>query len=316
MSTLTIVVMGTGGVGGYFGAKLARAGHAVTFVARGGHLDAIRRRGLTVRSAAEGDFTVAAEAVERLEGRPPADLVLIAVKSFDTASALAAVRPVVGPETAVLSLQNGVEAIERVDAALGPGHALGGAAYVFAALEASGLVVHRFAGRIVLGEPGGGTSPRAERIREAIARAGIPVEVSTDIRRVLWEKYVMICAQAGTTAVTRCPTGIVRAVPETWRLFRALAEELAALAAAAGVRLPAGIVDTVVTSAAALAPQTSSSLAFDLSQGKRLELDALHGHAVRLAEKLGVAVPSMFAVYAALKPWLDGPPPDPASAGG
>ncbi|HSE94204.1 MAG TPA: 2-dehydropantoate 2-reductase [Methylomirabilota bacterium] len=316
MSTLKVVVMGSGGVGGYFGAKLARAGHAVTFVARGAHLDAIRRRGLTVHSAAEGEFSVAVEAAERLDDRSPADLVLITVKCFDTADALAAVRPVVGPDTAVLSLQNGVEAIERIDAALGPGHALGGAAYVFASIEAPGVIVHRFAGRIVLGEPGGGTSPRAERICEAIAKAGIPVEISPDIRPVLWEKYVMICAQAGATAVTRCPTGVVRAVPETWRLFRALAEELAALAAAAGVRLSAGIVDTVVATAAGLAPQTSSSLAFDLSQGKRLELEALHGHAVRLAERLGVAVPSVFAVYAALKPWLDGPPPDPASAGG
>ncbi len=315
MSTLTVVVMGTGGVGGYFGARLARAGHSVTFVARGTHLEALCKSGLSVRSAVEGEFTVAVEAVERLDGRPLADLVVVAVKSFDTDAALTAVRPVVGPATAVLSLQNGVEAIERIDAALGPGHALGGAAYVFASIEAPGIIAHRFAGRIVLGEPAGGTSPRAERVREAIAKAGIPVEVSTDIQRVLWEKYVMICAQAGVTALTRCPTGVVRTVPETWQLYRALAEELAAVGRAAGVALPPGIVDTVVAHGASLAPPTSSSLAFDLSQGKRLELETLHGHAVRLAEKLGVTVPSVFAVYAALKPWLDGPP-DPAAAGG
>jgi len=179
---------------------------------------------------------------------------------------------------------------------------------VFASIEAPGVIAHRFAGRIVLGEPGGGASPRAERVREAIAKAGIPVEVSGDIQRVLWEKFVMICAQAGVTALTRCTTGVVRAVPETWRLYRTLAEELAMLGKTAGVSLAPGIVDTVVSQVASLAPQTSSSLAFDLSQGKRLELEALHGHAVRLAEKLGVAVPTVFAVYAALKPWLDGPP--------
>lgn len=308
MSTLAVVVMGAGGVGGFFGAKLARAGHAVTVVARGAHLDAIRRGGLTVRSAVEGEFTVAVEAVERPDGRPPADLILLAVKSFDTDAALAAVRPAVGPATAVLSLQNGVEAVERIDAALGPGHAVGGAAYVFAAVEAPGVIVHRFAGRIALGEPAGGTSPRAERLGEALAKAGIPVEVVPDIRRVLWEKYVLICAQAGATALTRCPTGVVRAVPETWRLYRTLAEEMAALAAAAGIALP-GVVDSVMATGASLAPQTSSSLAFDLAHGKRLELEALHGHAVRLAERLGVAVPTVFAVYAALKPWLNGVPP-------
>jgi len=308
VSTLAVVVMGAGGVGGFFGAKLARAGHAVTVVARGAHLDAIRRGGLTVRSAVEGEFTVAVEAVERPDGRPPADLILLAVKSFDTDAALAAVRPAVGPATAVLSLQNGVEAVERIDAALGPGHAVGGAAYVFAAVEAPGVIVHRFAGRIALGEPAGGTSPRAERLGEALAKAGIPVEVVPDIRRVLWEKYVLICAQAGATALTRCPTGVVRAVPETWRLYRTLAEEMAALAAAAGIALP-GVVDSVMATGASLAPQTSSSLAFDLAHGKRLELEALHGHAVRLAERLGVAVPTVFAVYAALKPWLNGVPP-------
>lgn len=316
MSALAIVVMGAGGVGGYFGARLARAGHPVTFVARGAHLEAIRRHGLTVRSAVEGEYNVAVEAVERLDGRPPADLVLIAVKSFDTDDALVAVRPVVGPDTPVLSLQNGVEAVDRIAAVLGPGHALGGAAYVFAAIEAPGVIVHRFAGRIAFGEPAGGTSPRVERLREAIATAGIPVEVSNDIRRVLWEKYVMICAQAGATAVTRCPTGVVRSVAESWRLYRAIAEETAALAAAAGVGLSPGTVESVMAQGARLAPQTSSSLAFDLSQGKRLELEALHGHAVRLAEQLGVAVPTVFAVYAALKPWLAGRPADPTSASG
>ncbi len=314
MSALAIVVMGTGGVGGYFGAKLARAGQAVTFVARGAHLDALRARGLTVRSAGEGEFSVAVEAVGDLRGRPSADLVLIAVKAFDTDAALAAIRPVVGPDTAVLSLQNGVEAVDRIAAALGPGHALGGAAYVFAAIEAPGIIEHRFGGRITFGEPGGGVSPRVERVRAAFAGAGIPVEVSSDIERVLWEKYVMICAQAGATALTRCPTGVVRAVPEAWRLYRVLAEEMIALATAGGVRLAPGLVEGVMAQAAALAPHTSSSLAIDLSQGKRLELEALHGHAVRLAERLGVTVPTVFAVYAALKPWLAGRPAMTAAA--
>ena len=298
--------MGSGGVGGYFGACLARAGGAVTFVARGAHLDAIRRHGLRIRSAIEGEYAVKAEAVERLDGRPVADVALLCVKSFDTESALAALRPAVGPGTAVLSLQNGVDNVEKIDTGLGPGHALGGAAYVFAAIEAPGVIAHRFAGRIVFGELDGRITPRCERLREAFAEAGTPVELSTEIRRVLWEKYLFICAQAAVTAVTRCPTGVVRAIPETWRLYRTILEELAAVAAAAGVKLPADTVETIVKAAAALAPETTSSLAHDLSQGRRLELEGLHGHAVRLAERLGVPTPTVFAVYAVLKPHADG----------
>jgi 2-dehydropantoate 2-reductase len=318
MSALSIVVMGTGGVGGYFGGKLARAGESVTFVARGRHLEAIRREGLRIRSAAEGDVTVKADAVERLEGRPPADLVLFCVKSFDTEAALELVRPVVGPGTAVLSLQNGVDSAERIAAALGPGHALGGVAYVFAVVEAPGVIVHRFAGKIVLGELDGRPTPRAERLRQALAGAGIPAELTADIGRVLWEKYLFIAAQAGLTALTRCPTGVLRGVPETWRLYRAVLEEMAAVARAAGVGLRDDVVDTLMAEAARLAPDTRSSMASDLAQGRRLELEALHGHAVRLGARLGVPTPVTAVVYAALKPHVDGRPEAlaPPSAGG
>lgn len=314
VSTFSIAVIGAGGVGGYFGAKLARAGHPVTVVARGGHLEAIRAGGLRIRSSAEGDFTAAVTAVERLDDRAPKDLVLISVKAFDTGAALEAARPAVGADTAVLSLQNGVQSIERIDAALGSGHALGGAAYVFAAIEAPGVIRHRFAGRVVLGEPDGRLSERAERVRGAFASAGVPAEVTGEIGRVLWEKYVFICAHAAVTAITRCPTGIVRGVPETWRLYRILVEELTALAEVAGVKLSPGIVDAIMAQAAALAPEAVSSLAVDLGRGKRLELEALHGHAVRLADRLGVPVPTLFAAYAALKPWADGPPGGASSA--
>ena len=305
---MRVVVMGAGGVGGYFGARLAQAGEALTFVARGAHLRAIQRSGLRVRSSIEGEYTVAATAVEAVEGLPAADAVLLCVKSFDTETALARVRPVVGPETAVLSLQNGVDNVDTIDAVLGPGHAVGGAAYVFAAIEEPGVIGHRFAGRIVLGELDGTPRPRSERLRDAFARAGIPVELSADIRRVLWEKYLFICAQAGMTAVTRCPSGVLRATPETWRMYRVLLEELAALARAAGVALPPDTVTTLLAAATALAPETASSLQNDLLAGKRLELEGLHGYAVRLGERLGVALPTVFAVYAALKPHADGRP--------
>jgi 2-dehydropantoate 2-reductase len=301
-----VVVVGAGGVGGYFGARLARAGSDVTLVARGVHLDAIRARGLTVRSAVEGESVAAVRAVEKTAGLPPADAVLLCVKSFDTDAAVAGIGGVVGPETPVLSLQNGVDNEERVDRALGAGRALGGVAYVFAAIEAPGVIAHHFGGRIVLGEMDGRVTPRAERLRDAFAAAGVPVALSTDVRRTLWEKYLMISAQAGMTALTRHPIGVIRDTPETWGMYRQIVEELAAVGRAAGVELPADAVDATLAAVGQLAPHLYSSLHHDLVHGRRLELEALHGHAVRLGRRLGVPTPMLSAVYAALAPSVEG----------
>lgn len=303
---MRVLVVGAGGVGGYFGAKLVRAGTAVTFLARGAHLEAIRREGLRVRSAVDGDWVVEADAVGDVGGQPVADVVLFCVKSFDTESAAAAIRPVIGPATAVVSLQNGVDNEETLDHVLGAGHAVGGVAYVFATIASPGVIDHRLAGRLAFGELDGRPSPRLERLRAAFAAAGVPAEVVGDIRRTLWEKYLMISAQAGTTALTRTPIGVIRAVPETWQMYRLIVEELAAVARAAGVPLGADVVEAVVKVAAGLAPEALSSLYHDVVQGRRLELEALHGHAVRLGRRLGVPTPTVFAVYAALRPHLDG----------
>jgi 2-dehydropantoate 2-reductase len=303
---MRIAIVGAGGVGGYFGAKLARAGESVVMLARGAHLDAIRRDGLRVRSTPEGESVARVEAVDSFTGQPPVDMALFCVKSFDTRSAAEALRPALGPSTGVVSLQNGVDNEEMLDEVLGRGVALGGAAYVFASIDAPGVIVHKFAGRIVFGEMDGRVSERATRLRDALARAGVPVEVTTDIRRVLWEKYLLISAQAGMSALTRCPAGVLRETPESWRMYRLILEELAALARASGVTLAADVVDAVMKQAAAIAPDAYSSLHHDLTQGKRLELEALHGHAVRLGERHGVPTPMVFAVYAALKPHLAG----------
>jgi 2-dehydropantoate 2-reductase len=305
---MRVLVAGAGGVGGFFGARLARAGVPVTVLARGAHLEAMRRAGLRVRSAADGEWVVKVDAVADVAGRPPADAVLFCVKSFDTETAAAAIRPAVGPDTAVVSLQNGVDNEDTLARVLGPGHAVGGVAYVFAGIESPGVIVHRLLGRVVVGELDGRPSPRLERLREAFTAAGVPAEVVPDIRRVLWQKYLMISAQAGLTALTRAPIGVIRAVPETWRMYRAIVEELAALAQASGVRLPADIVESVLKVAEGLAPEALSSLHDDLVQGRRLELEALHGHAARLGERLGVATPMVSAVYAALKPHAAGRP--------
>jgi 2-dehydropantoate 2-reductase len=305
---MRVLIVGAGGVGGYFGAKLARAGVPVTLLARGAHLAAIQRDGLRVRSAIDGESVATVTAVADVAGLPPADVVLFCVKSFDTETAAAAIRPAIGPDTAVVSLQNGVDNEETLERVLGPGHAVGGVAYVFATIESPGLIAHRFAGHLVFGELDGRPSARLEALRAVFEKAGVRAEVAADIRRALWLKYVMISAQAGMTALTRAPIGVVRAVPESRLMYRRIAEELAALAAASGVVLGADAVDNVMKAADGLAAEAYSSLHHDLTQGRRLELESLHGHAVRLGERLGVPTPMVFAVYAALKPHLDGRP--------
>jgi len=305
---MRVLIVGAGGVGGYFGAKLARAGVPVTLLARGAHLAAIQRDGLRVRSAIDGESVATVTAVADVAGLPPADVVLFCVKSFDTETAAAAIRPAIGPDTAVVSLQNGVDNEDTLAGVLGPGHAVGGVAYVFATIESPGVIAHRFAGHLVFGELDGRPSARLEALRAAFEKAGVRAEVAGDIRRALWLKYVMISAQAGMTALTRAPIGVVRAVPESRLMYRRIAEELAALAAASGVALGADAVDNVMKAADGLAAEAYSSLHHDLTQGRRLELESLHGHAVRLGERLGVPTPMVFAVYAALKPHLDGRP--------
>jgi 2-dehydropantoate 2-reductase len=302
LDAMKLVVMGTGGVGGYFGASLARSGAEVTFVARGAHLEAIRRRGLTVRSAIAGEFTVPARAVADLRGHAFADAVLFCVKSFDTESAVEAIRPVVGADTAVVSFQNGVDNEAKIDAALGAGHAVGGAAYVFATIESPGIIAHTLGGSIVFGELDGVERPRTRRLLDAFVAGGIPAELSADIRRVLWEKYLFIAAQAGMTTLTRAPSGVIRGIPETWTMYRSIVEELAAVAAAEKIGLSDDVVERIMASAAALGAGATSSMHHDFTHGRRLELEALHGHAVRLGQRLGVPTPALFAVYAALKP--------------
>ena len=303
---MRILMLGAGGVGGFFGAKLARAGEDVTFLARGKHLAAIRASGLRVRSASEGEWVVEAAVVEDVHGLAPVDVAFLTVKATDTEAVLKQARPAIGPETAVVSLQNGVQSVEVIDRVLGAGHGVGGAAYIFAVIEEPGIIAHRLLGRIAFGELDGRTSSRTERLLAAATRAGIPAELSTDIRRVMWEKYLLICAQAGMTALSRVPAGVLRAHAPSWAMYRMLVEEVAAVGRAEGIALAPDAVDTVVKAAESLAATAYSSMHHDLIHGKPLELEALHGHLVRLGQRHGVPTPMAFAVYAALLPHAAG----------
>lgn len=296
-----IVVVGSGGVGGYFGAKLAKAGEHVTFLARGAHLRAMRENGLLVRSAQEGEWRVDAHAVDTLEGQAQADLVLFCVKSYDTEEVAEIIRPVLGAGSAILSLQNGIDNEEKLGRAFTAEQVLGGVAYVFSHIEAPGIIAHQQLGRIVFGEMGGAIPGRARALADALTRASIPNEISNNIRKTLWEKYIFLTALAGTTALARLPVHFIRTIPETRRLWQRQVEELLALAQSDGAGLDDDMLDRCVAFLESLAPSTYSSLYHDLIQGKRLELDALHGHALRLGLRDNIPTPMLFAVYAALR---------------
>lgn len=303
---MRIGVVGAGGIGGYYGGRLARAGADVHFLARGAQLAALRGNGLRVRSI-HGDFEVRVAAADDPAAIGPCEIVLFCVKSFDTETAAVALPPLLGPDTAVLSLQNGVDNEEKLAAAIGEEHVLAGAAYVLAFVAEPGVIAHVGGpGSIAFGELDGTRSQRAERLLEWCERAEIRAELVPNIRPLLWDKLAFICAQAGMTAACRLPIGAIRANPEAWRMFRRIEDEVVALAEAEGVQLPEETVDRHVAFAERLEPEATSSLHHDLASGRRLELEALHGFVVRRARERDVPVPACEAVYAILSPWVDG----------
>lgn len=307
---MRIAIMGAGGTGGYFGGLLARAGEDVTFIARGAHLEALRSRGLTVRSRLAGDFTLPVQATADPSQIGPVDLILFCVKTYDTETAAEQVRPLIGRDTVVLSVQNGIDNEERLAQTLGAEHVLGAVAYVVAVVEAPGVIAQTAGpGKIVFGELSGGTSPRAQRLLNVFQRAGIAAEVHPEVRVALWEKFLFICGYSGVTAVTRLPIGAALSCPETSALLRGMLTEVDAVARAEGVALPADAVDRAFATAAGMGPEGRSSLYYDLAAGRRLELEALNGTVVRLGRRHGIPTPLNFAVYAALKPYAEGTPP-------
>jgi 2-dehydropantoate 2-reductase len=306
---MRIAVMGSGGVGGYFGGLLARGGEDVTFVARGAHLDALRTRGLTVQSRLVGDFTHAVSATDDSAAIGPVDLVLLCVKTYDLDAAATRLPPLIGPGTVVLPLQNGIDASPRLARILGADPVLGGVAYVIATRVSPGVIVHLGLNRIVFGEYPRGVSPRAERVRDALQRAGATAEVHPDIRVPLWEKLVVLAASGGAMAMTRLPIGPIRDCPEASALLRAVIDEAVAVGRAVGIPLPADCVERHWATLQGLDRSARGSMSHDILAGRRLELEALNGAVVRLGREAGVPTPLNFAVYAALKPYAEGAPP-------
>ena len=308
---MRFAILGSGAVGGYFGAKLARSGQDVTFIARGAHLEAIRSRGLAIQSAQLGDFVARAPAESDTAKIGHVDVAIVSVKAYDNATALPMLKPLIGPETVVMTLQNGVDSVDDCAAIAGQRQVLGGTTYVATALEGPGLIVQTGVHRsIIFGEVFGDrarVTPRVQAIAEVLAAADIQVTPVPDARVPIWDKFVYLAAFAGFTGASRLAIGHIWKHPHVRETFYACCREIAAIARAEGVTISANRFETLEEYMTNIPPSTRSSLLIDLEQGKRIEVEALQGAAVRRAQKLGVPVPITSTLYALLKPWENGP---------
>ena len=286
---MRIAIYGTGAVGGYFGGRLAQAGQDTVFLARGEHLRAIREHGLEVASIAVAVTIRPAQATDRPDDVGPADAGLVSVKAWQVPDAARAMRPLIGPDTFVVPLQNGVEAPDQLAEVLGAEHVLGGLCRIIAQMTGPGHIRHSGAEPYIsfgeLDAVGSGvqSSGRAERLREAFARAqGVTVEISPDIRSAMWLKFLFIASMSGVGAVTRAPIGVVRARPETRRMLQQAFEEVAAVAAALGIVLPARAVEETMSFADTLPHDGTASMQRDIMAGRPSELETQNGAVARL----------------------------------
>jgi 2-dehydropantoate 2-reductase len=306
---MRIAVFGAGAVGGYFGARLAAAGHDVVFIARGRHLEAIRKTGLRIESP-NGDLTIhPAQVTDDPASVGPADYLMFAVKLFDTETIAHACRPMVGPDTTVLALQNGVETEEILGRILGPQHVLGGTVYIAAVVAEPGLIrqTGRFA-RMIFGELDGSASKRGQAFETACKQAGIDAVFSPAVMTEIWMKFIVLVALSGVTTVTRLPVGLLRADPDTRMLLYNAIAEAAAVGRARGVALPEDAVERQMAVLDGWPPEMVASMLHDLNAGKRMEVDYLSGAVARLGRQCGVPTPVHDTLYAALKPYKDGQP--------
>jgi len=303
---MKIAVMGAGGVGGYFGARLAQAGHEVAFVARGKHLEAIKARGLTLKSPV-GDANVKVKASDKPAELGEAEVVLFAVKLWDTEAAAEAIRPLVAQGGVVIPFQNGVESIERIAKVLGPERVMGGAAYIAGRIGEPGVIVQTGSmARLRFGPVLPAQNTTAQAFLAACKDAKIDCELSDDIVKVLWEKFVLLVAVSATTTVTRGNLGIVRADPDLKWLLEAVMREVWSLGRKKGVKLADDLVEQTMKFVEGLPAEMRASMAADLEAGGRLEAPWLSGAVARMSAEAGLEAPANRSVFAALKPFING----------
>lgn len=289
---MKIVMMGSGGVGGYFGARMAAAGADVHFVARGAHLEAMRTQGLTIEGGPAPLHLSDVQATSDPSSIGTADFVLIGVKLWDTADAIEQVRPIVGPRTAVISFQNGVLKDRYLLDAFGPKRVMGGVGYVATTIDRPGVI--RQTGpmqRLLFGELDGTISDRGQRLLDACLKGGIAAQLSPDIRREIWQKYVFLVGLSGTTTTIRKPIGPIRENPQTRAFLLDVMREVVAVARGQGIDLPSDYAEHRLALADDVAHDMTSSMHHDLERGNRLEVRWLSGGVVELGQAVGVPTP-------------------------
>lgn len=300
---MRIVVFGTGGVGGYFGGRLAQAGEDVTFIARCEHLRAIKANGLRVDSSS-GDFVVyPAKATNDVSEVGETDLVILGVKAWQVPEAARSIKALVGPTTTVVPMQNGVDAVPQLVAELGSDNVIGGLCRIVSFVVAPGHIRHAgFTPSIIIGELDNQRSDRIERIANVFRHAGLDTTIAADIQVALWTKFLFIASFSGVGAVANAPAGVLRSDPKWRGYMRSAMEEIYALAHARGVKLPSDSVDKVMAAVDGLHEDATSSMHRDIAAGKPSELDSQNGAVVRMAREVGVEVPTHTFIYETLKP--------------
>jgi len=304
---MRIAVIGAGGVGGGFGAALAKAGADVTFIARGAHLAAMKRAGLKVKGPRGDTHLAPTQATNNPAEIGAVDVVLFCVKLWDVESAGQAIKPLIGPDTAVIPLQNGVDTHERLLPILGGRAVMGGVAQISASITAPGEItqVGTFM-RMIFGELDGTRSKRAENFLALCQAAGFDATLSEAILTDLWMKFILLASNAGMTALARQPIGKLRDDPDMQPLFLSAYREVVAVGLAKGIALPADAVETVVDFTNHFPPAMKASMALDLERGNRLEVLWLSGKVAELGKQYGIATPTHAMLYAMLKPYAMG----------
>jgi 2-dehydropantoate 2-reductase len=300
---MRVAVYGAGAIGTFYGARMADGGADVSLIARGANLRALRERGLTLVTP-ERSSGYHLRVSDDPAAIGPVDVVLFCVKSYDTATAAARLSPLIRAGTAVISLQNGVDNEEKIAAAIGWEHVLGGSAYILAAIREPGVVEASGPRRIVFGEWSGG--PPSERVRailDVCERGGIPAQAANDVRVTKWEKFTLLVAFSGMTASTGLPLGAIRDAPAARAMLQELMAETWAVGRAAGIPLADDLVDRQFALLDSQDYSASTSLLYDRSTGHRMELEALQGTVVRLGRAHGVPTPAIDAAYAVIQPW-------------
>ena len=300
---MRIAIFGAGSVGGYFGGRLSQVGEDVVFIARGEHLNAMLTQGLRVDSI-NGDFTVQpVQATDNPSKIGKVDMVLVGVKAWQVPEAAEAMRPMIGPETFVLPLQNGLEAPAQLSEILGDQHVLGGLCGLFCYVAGPGHIVHAGTDPFVkIGEMDNRRSQRVELLLDTFKRAGVNAEIPPDIQVAMWMKFLLIAVWSGMGAVTRAPVGIWRRLPETRRMAELSLQEIIAVAATRGISLPGEALQTIMTMYDGLVPRSTASLQRDVMEGRPSELEAQFGAVVRFGQEADVATPLFEFIYHSLLP--------------